>query len=73
MRISLLTTFVLLLFMGILIFSCNKKDDVIDTDYQKERLTELSFLLKKGNILLTASIPQSLQILAKTPKYIVIL
>ena len=48
MRISLIATFVLFLFMGILIFSCNKKEDIIDTDYQKERLTELIIPLQKG-------------------------
>ena len=48
MRISQLTTFVFLIFLDILIFSCNKKVDVVDTDYQKERLTELIIPLEKG-------------------------
>jgi hypothetical protein len=48
MRISQLTTFIFLIFLGILIFSCNKKVDVVDTDYQKERLTELIIPLEKG-------------------------
>src|SRR4030095_12077071 len=48
MRISALSTFVLLLCMGILIYSCNKKVDVVNTDYQKERLTELIMPLEKG-------------------------
>src|ERR1044071_8409774 len=48
MRISPLSTLVLFFSMGILIFSCNKKDTVDNTDYQKERLTELIMPLEKG-------------------------
>jgi len=48
MRISLISTFILFLFTGILIFSCNKKADLIDEDYKKERLTELMIPLEKG-------------------------
>ena len=73
MRISLISTFILFLFTGILIFSCNKKADIIDEDFKKERLTELMIPLKKENISLTASIPLSLQILAETLKYTAIL
>jgi hypothetical protein len=48
MRISLPSALSLFAAMGILIFSCNKKADVVDADYQKERLTELIMPLEKG-------------------------
>jgi hypothetical protein len=48
MRISLLSTSILLAFLGVLICSCNKKVEVVDTDYQKARLTELTIPLEKG-------------------------
>jgi len=48
MRISLISSLFLLIFLGVLIFSCNKKVEVVDTDYQRERLTELIMPLEKG-------------------------
>ena len=48
MRRSPLTTLVLLFFIGIFIYSCNKKEVVVDTAYQKDRLTELIMPLEKG-------------------------
>jgi hypothetical protein len=48
MRISLITGLALSFCMAILILSCNKKVDVVDTDFQKERLTELFIPLEKG-------------------------
>jgi len=48
MRRSVFTTLLFLVVLGILIISCNKKVEVVDTDYQKERLTELIMPLEKG-------------------------
>src|SRR5437762_7340143 len=41
MRMSLLKRFGLFIFIAAFIFSCNKKDSFDDTDFQKQRLTEL--------------------------------
>ena len=48
MRRSVFTTLLFLVVLGTLIISCNKKVEVVDTDYQKERLTELIMPLEKG-------------------------
>jgi len=49
MRISSLTRFLILVLATFFIFSCKKKVEVIDdTDYQKERLTELLMPLQAG-------------------------
>src|SRR5207248_7431171 len=49
MRIRLLTRFAVLAFIIFSIFSCKKKVEVIDdTDYQRQRLTELIIPLQAG-------------------------
>src|SRR6266498_1794956 len=48
MRISLLIRVSILIFITALIFSCKKKEAFDDTDYQKERLTELVISLQPG-------------------------
>src|SRR5690349_673437 len=48
MRRSPLAILVLLFFIGILIYSCNKKVEEVDPAYQKERLTELIMPLETG-------------------------
>ncbi|HEY2721188.1 MAG TPA: hypothetical protein VGI82_05665 [Chitinophagaceae bacterium] len=48
MRIPLLTGFCLSIFIAILIFSCQKKDNFDSTDYQTQRLTEMIMPLQKG-------------------------
>lgn len=52
MRISLFTSFILLIFISFLIFSCGKETEVVDeTDFQKERLTELIMPLQAGKFI----------------------
>src|SRR4030095_14456429 len=52
MRISLFTSFILLIFISFLIFSCGKETEVVDgTDFQKERLTELIMPLQPGKFI----------------------
>jgi len=48
MRRSLLTRFGLLIFITAFIFSCKKKDVFDDTDFKKDRLTELIIPLQPG-------------------------
>ncbi len=48
MRMPLLKRFVLFIFIAALVFSCNKKDSFDDTDFQKQRLTELIIPLQAG-------------------------
>ena len=48
MRMSLLKRFGLFIFIAAFIFSCNKKDSFDDTDFQKQRLTELMIPLQAG-------------------------
>jgi len=48
MRISILLRFSAFFLIGLLIFSCKKKDAFDDTDFQKQRLLELIMPLEKG-------------------------
>lgn len=48
MRISLLSRSCFFIFIAVLIFSCKKKDVFDDTDFQKQRLTELIIPLQPG-------------------------
>ena len=48
MRISPVTSLLFLLLMGILMYSCSKKVEGVNADFEKERLTELIIPLEKG-------------------------
>jgi len=48
MRMPLLKRLGLFIFIAALIFSCNKKDSFDDTDFQRQRLTELIIPLQAG-------------------------
>ena len=48
MRMPLLKRLGLFIFIAAFIFSCKKKDSFDDTDFQKQRLTELIIPLQAG-------------------------
>jgi hypothetical protein len=52
MRISVLTSVIVLIFISFLVLSCGKETEVVDgTDFQKERLTELIMPLQPGKFI----------------------